>query len=605
MYRKIRWETSIDGSGTAYRTMVCYKESNADASIDPDPTVWTGSWRDARFSPPADGGRPENALTGTLFGVAAVANDAIPLHVPEADGKMRFWRDTPVASLATGTEATLGDRVVGYEFDEEIDNGSRPPGLIRMSSTTTDTLGMVVGDNIYRGQDVYPPGTATHVVTLYKHASSGALVFGAGTVQWSWGLDGVHDNGGSTPDTSMGQATVNLLADMGVQPATLQAGLLPALASLDGQSPVSDIVSPAPGAALPNGFPVTITGSATDSTPGVVGGVEVSVDGGVSWHPASGRETWSYTFTPTVVGSYTIRTRAVDDSGNIETPGAGRTIVIEPDNVAPTVSSTSPPADATGVAAGSNVTVTFSEAVNPATVNGTTFRLTRASGPAPAVVTWNAATLTATLDSTGGLAYGDTYTVTVKGPGGVSDLAGNQMALDYVFSFTAEASPAAPPAPEGPGGPVLVITSLANPFSRYYEEILRAEGLNAFKAIDISTLDARATSPCTTSPFSVRCSSPRPRRRCCPTGSPTAAIWSPCVPTGSSRACSASSTRRARCPRRTCRSTRGRHPGGASSARRCSSTARPTGTRSRGRRRPRSRSPRCIPTRRRPRRTRP
>ena len=36
--------------------------------IDPaDPPTWTGTWRDARFSPPADGGRPENALTGTIF----------------------------------------------------------------------------------------------------------------------------------------------------------------------------------------------------------------------------------------------------------------------------------------------------------------------------------------------------------------------------------------------------------------------------------------------------------------------------------------------------------------------------------------------------------
>ena len=34
-----------------------------------------------------------------------------------------------------------------------------------------------------------PPGTAIHNLTMYR-ASSGALVFGAGTVNWSWGLDG-------------------------------------------------------------------------------------------------------------------------------------------------------------------------------------------------------------------------------------------------------------------------------------------------------------------------------------------------------------------------------------------------------------------------------
>lgn len=48
---KTRWESSIDGSNTPYRTLVCYKESLADAKIDPSP-VWTGYWRDPRFSPP-------------------------------------------------------------------------------------------------------------------------------------------------------------------------------------------------------------------------------------------------------------------------------------------------------------------------------------------------------------------------------------------------------------------------------------------------------------------------------------------------------------------------------------------------------------------------
>ncbi len=47
-----------------------------------------------------------------------------------------------------------------------------------------------------------------------------------------------------------------------------------------------------------------------------------------------------------------------------------------------------------------------------------------------------------------------------------------------------------PPAPEGPGGPILVVSDTANPFSRYYAEILRAEGLNEFTAMDASSVDA-------------------------------------------------------------------------------------------------------------------
>src|SRR5262249_25608346 len=75
---KTRWESSIDGSNTPYRTLVTYKETHANAKIDPlDPPTWTGTWRDPRFSPPADGGRPENALSGTIFTVNCCVNATI------------------------------------------------------------------------------------------------------------------------------------------------------------------------------------------------------------------------------------------------------------------------------------------------------------------------------------------------------------------------------------------------------------------------------------------------------------------------------------------------------------------------------------------------
>ncbi|HSW34782.1 MAG TPA: hypothetical protein VLH36_14315, partial [Steroidobacteraceae bacterium] len=51
-------------------------------------------------------------------------------------------------------------------------------------------------------------------------------------------------------------------------------------------------------------------------------------------------------------------------------------------------------------------------------------------------------------------------------------------------------TPAPPPADEGPGGPILVVSSAANPFGRYLVEILLAEGLNAYRAQDISTVTA-------------------------------------------------------------------------------------------------------------------
>ncbi|HYD32472.1 MAG TPA: N,N-dimethylformamidase beta subunit family domain-containing protein, partial [Azospirillaceae bacterium] len=42
MFWKTRWEAAIDGSGKPYRTLVCYKETHADAKIDPS-AEWTGT----------------------------------------------------------------------------------------------------------------------------------------------------------------------------------------------------------------------------------------------------------------------------------------------------------------------------------------------------------------------------------------------------------------------------------------------------------------------------------------------------------------------------------------------------------------------------------
>lgn len=340
VFWKTRWEASTDSSATSYRTLVCYKETRYGRPVDPsDPPTWTGSWRDPRFSPPADGGRPENALTGQLWKVDGWNADTITIPYPMT--LLRFWRNTNVAKTASGKSASLVTNYLGYEWDESPDNGYRPTGLIHLSSTTKAVPAYMIDYGLTDG-----PYTATHNLSLYRY-SSGAMVFGAGTVFWAWGLDTDHDlqlTGPQTDDNAVEtdanpnpptttpvdlnvqQATLNLFADMGVQPQTRQTGLVAATKSTDVTAPVSSI---SPLGTVTQQQTVTISGSASD-TGGVVAGVEVSTDGGNTWHPATGTTAWTYSWWPQAPGTFKILSRAVDDSLNLETPGPGLSVTVTP-----------------------------------------------------------------------------------------------------------------------------------------------------------------------------------------------------------------------------------------------------------------------------------
>jgi len=342
VFWKIRYEQSIDGSKTPYRTLVCYKETHSrigpdeelqpGRKIDPMKNVWTGTWRDASpFNP--EGPQPENALMGVIFTVNGHQYSSI--KVPAAYGKMRLWRNTDVAKLKPGEVAILNGANLGHEWDEDMDNGFRPAGIIHLSETTVNNV-----PYIQDWGSVYDAGTGTHHLTMYR-ARGGALVFGAGTVQWAWGLDAHHDRplgvpadrvnradirigeDPRAPDVRVQQATVNLFADMGVQPKNLQPPLVPAMPSQDKTSSLSKIDFPKDGSAV-SGPVVTIVGSAEDREGGVVGGVEVSVDEGKSWHPAQGRESWTFEWRPAAgLENAILVSRATDDSLNQETSGHG------------------------------------------------------------------------------------------------------------------------------------------------------------------------------------------------------------------------------------------------------------------------------------------
>ena len=310
VFWKTRWEASkVDRA--EYRTLVCYKETHSNMRSDPEPGVWTGTWRDPRFRAVADGGRPENELTGTIFMVNGPVNDS--LVVPYDESRLRLWRNTPLGTMLPGQSAYFAAGILGHEWNMDLDNGFRPAGLVRYSRAQIYQPYTFLWDN----GSTYGTGTAHHSLTMYR-APSGALVFGAGTIQWAWGLDGEHDGSIVTPSNTLRQATVNLLAEFGAQPSTLRSPLVAAFASTDETAPTAWIVGPRHGERVPTAEGFWIHGEAFDTGGGKVGGVEVSIDGGKRWYAAEGRERWGFRVPPGGAGTMILLCRATDDSLNTQ-----------------------------------------------------------------------------------------------------------------------------------------------------------------------------------------------------------------------------------------------------------------------------------------------
>jgi hypothetical protein len=113
----------------------------------------------------------------------------------------------------------------------------------------------------------------------------------------------------------------------------------------------------------------------------------------------------------------------------------------------PTITSVTPAAGATAVCPNKVITATFSEAVDPTTINTATFQLTGPGGTqVTGTVSYASASNQAIFAPSAALQLNTTYTATIST--GVKDLYGNNLASPFVWSFTTGANPCVPaPAP--------------------------------------------------------------------------------------------------------------------------------------------------------------
>lgn len=231
----------------------------------------------------------------------------------------------------------------------------------------------------------------------------------------------------------------------------------------DAKKPTITDPQPAPGSTTSDRTP-TISATVSDNKTNLARGhIRLFVDGKHRPTFSYNRQTDGlfYTTPQLSPGWHTVKVTARDTAGNQATKVWKFKVVRKapkpPVAVAPVVTSTSPANGATGVALEPNIQVTFSQNMDPATINGQTFDLYPGDhfsydtlnncgiGCLPAspnsTITYDPASRTATLDPASSLLPNTQYTAVVEGADdndgrAVTNEAGTPMARDHIFYFT-------------------------------------------------------------------------------------------------------------------------------------------------------------------------
>lgn len=226
----------------------------------------------------------------------------------------------------------------------------------------------------------------------------------------------------------------------------------------DTTRPTVSLAVPTPGAtAAPNNTAITASFS-EDMNPLTISGSSFTLVNTALGTAVPGNVSYSATsrtaiFTPSTPATLalntaftaTVTTVAADLAGNGLATNFVWTFTTAalPDTTRPTVTVTLPAPGATAVANNTAITATFSEDMNPATISGSTFTLvnTTLGSAVPGSVSYSATSrslvFTPTAPST--LADNSQFTATVTT--GASDLAGNGLAANFVWTFTTAALP--------------------------------------------------------------------------------------------------------------------------------------------------------------------
>ncbi|MFA9390161.1 MAG: Ig-like domain-containing protein [Prolixibacteraceae bacterium] len=160
------------------------------------------------------------------------------------------------------------------------------------------------------------------------------------------------------------------------------------------------------------------------------------VSGAVSYSSTSATFTPSILLEASTVYTATLNTGAKDLAGNALAANKVWSFTTKKlaDLIAPTILSTNPNNNATNVAQNATITISFSEAMNPTSVNNQTFVLKQGTTVVSGTVSY--AATTASFKPSSLLKASTVYTATLNT--GATDIAGNGLSVNKVWSFTTE-----------------------------------------------------------------------------------------------------------------------------------------------------------------------
>ncbi len=316
---------------------------------------------------------------------------------------------------ANGAVAVATNRKVSVAFSEAMN----PSTITKDTFLVTDSSGVSVPGTVspFGTTAVFTPSSNLAVNTLYTVTVS----------------NGVEDLAGNTMLTDYVFTFTTAAVTDSTRPTVID--------TVNADNAVNVATNTKVGATFSEVMdPLTITSTTFKLTQGVN-----NVAGVVTYSGTNAVFTPSNTLAAGTKYTATITTGAKDLAGNalLSNYVWSWTTAAAADTTRPTVNLVNPANQATNVVISSAVNATFSEAMDPLTISTETFTLKNGVSPVAGTVEYVALSKIATFKPTTNLATGTLYTATITTV--ASDLAGNTLAVDYVWSFTTDNVVVPPP----------------------------------------------------------------------------------------------------------------------------------------------------------------